>query len=79
MAISEQQVRWLLRRGMKELDVLTERYYARRWPSALPQERLLFVQLLTAVEDPDIWSWVMSYSEVPAEYQDVIEQLRRHH
>ena len=79
MAISEAQIRWLCRRGMKELDVLTERYYTRRWPSASAQERLLFVQLLTAVEDPDIWSWAMGYSDVPAEYQGVIEQLRIHH
>lgn len=59
--------------------MLTERYFARRWPTAPPQERLLFVQLLTAVEDPDIWSWTMGYSEIPEEYQSVIEQLRIHH
>lgn len=64
---------------MKELDVLTERYYARRWPSAPATERERFVRMLSTVEDPDIWSWAMGYSEIPPEYQTVIEQLRVHH
>lgn len=79
MAISEPQIRWLMRRGMKELDVMNERYYQHRWPVASPAERLLFVQLLTTVEDPDIWAWAMGYADIPEEYQGVIEQLRVHH
>jgi antitoxin CptB len=77
--MNEQRLRWLLRRGMKELDVLTERYYARRWPVAPDAERASFVKMLNTVEDPDLWSWAMGYSETPTEYQDVVEQLRRHH
>jgi len=73
------QLRWLLRRGMKELDVLTERYYARRWPNAPENERAAFVKMLQTVEDPDLWSWAMGYSPVPAEFSYVVEQLRRHH
>ena len=77
--MNEARLRWLLRRGMKELDVLTERYYARRWPQANAAERAAFVKLLSDIEDPDIWSWAMGYSETPAEFADVITQLRVHH
>jgi antitoxin CptB len=63
---------------MKELDVLTERYYAQRFGVAPVSERTAFVRLLEQVEDPDLWAWVMSYSPVPEEYRDVVDELRRH-
>jgi antitoxin CptB len=71
-------LRWLLRRGMKELDVLTERYYTHRYAAAPAAERAAFVALLQQTEDPDLWSWVMDQSPVPAEYRDVVVELRRH-
>lgn len=77
--MTDPQLRWLMRRGMKELDVLTERYYARRWAAAPEHERAAFVKMLSTVEDPDLWSWAMGYSPVPTEFNDVVEQLRRHH
>lgn len=72
----ERRVRWLLRRGMKELDIMVMRYHAGRYAEAPPAERDSFVRLLESVEDPDIWSWAMGYSDTPAEYLPVIEQLR---
>jgi len=77
--MNEGQLRWLLRRGMKELDVLTERYYARRWPEASADERARFIHLLQTTEDPDLWSWALGNAPPPDAYADVIEQLRRHH
>jgi antitoxin CptB len=41
---------WRCRRGMKELDVLLERYAATALPQAGPAERRLFARLL---EQPD--------------------------
>jgi antitoxin CptB len=75
---NEARLRWLLRRGMKELDVMVMRYHAHRYPEAPPAERAAFVALLTTVEDPDIWSWCMGMTDTPAEYADVVEQLRIH-
>lgn len=72
----ERRVRFLLRRGMKELDVMVTRYHASRYASAPDSERATFVRLLEAVEDPDIWSWAMGYAETPPEYRDLVEQLR---
>lgn len=72
------RLRYLLRRGMKELDVMAQRYHAQRYPQAPAAERAAFERLLTEAEDPDIWAWSMGYDEPPAEYRDVIEQFRIH-
>lgn len=72
------RLRWLLRRGMKELDVLMERYYAKRFAQAPTEEKAAFLRLVTLAEDPDIWAWVMGHDVVPAEYESLIEQLREH-
>ena len=74
--LSERRLRWLLRRGMKELDVMVMRYHAQRYATAPAEERAAFARLLTTAEDPDIWSWTMGYAEPPAEYAALLEQLR---
>lgn len=74
----EARLRWLLRRGMKELDVMVMRYHAHRYPDAPAAERAAFVRVLTTVEDPDLWSWCMGMSDTPREFADVVEQLRIH-
>ncbi|MEQ1437842.1 succinate dehydrogenase assembly factor 2 [Fontimonas sp. SYSU GA230001] len=72
------RLRWLLRRGMKELDVLMERYYAARFHAAPAAEKAEFLRLITLAEDPDIWAWVMGYETPPDEYLAIVEQLRIH-
>ncbi|TXH06399.1 MAG: succinate dehydrogenase assembly factor 2 [Nevskiaceae bacterium] len=72
------RLKWLCRRGMKELDVLLERYLAKRYDEAPEAERAAFVALMSE-EDPQIWSWIMGFDALPAgETGHVIEQLRRH-
>jgi antitoxin CptB len=71
-------MRWRMRRGMKELDVLLERYCAGRLESAPPAEQRQLAQLLER-EDPEILQWVLQQAPVPEEFADVIGQLRRHH
>lgn len=70
-------LRWRQRRGMKELDVLLERYYARRYESAGAGERARFAQLLER-EDPEIWLWILGQEAPPPEFADVIAALQRH-
>lgn len=74
----ERRLRWLLRRGMKELDVMVTRYHVHRYPQAPQAERDLFVRVLETVEDPDLWAWTMGYAETPAEYAGLVAQLRVH-
>lgn len=75
-AIAPGRLRWLLRRGMKELDVMMERYHAHRFPSAPADEKAAFLRLVTLAEDPDIWAWTMGYDTTPEEYVGIVEQLR---
>jgi len=70
-------LRWQQRRGMKELDVLLERYYNRHYMVAAPAERAVFAKLLER-EDPEIWLWVVGQAEVPAEFAHVIAALRQY-
>ena len=72
------KLRWLCRRGMKELDVVMERYLGHRYDAAPEIEQLAFIELL-GLEDPQIWAWVMGYEQPPTgEIGHVLEQLRRH-
>ena len=47
------RLQWRCRRGMRELDVLLERYLAEHWPQAGPAERGAFAQLLE-LPDPEL-------------------------
>ena len=69
-------LRWRMRRGMKELDVLFERYLARRLASAPAAEQQALAGLLDR-EDPEILAWLMGQAPVPPEFAHVIGQLQR--
>jgi len=70
------QLRWRCRRGMRELDVLLERYLQERYPSAPAAEQQAFAALLE-VSDPQLFAYVMQ-REVPADpdWAHVIAKLR---
>lgn len=70
-------LRWRQRRGMKELDVLLERYYGRYYDSSSAEERARFAQLLER-EDPEIWLWIVGQETPPPEFINVIAALQRH-
>lgn len=50
------RLRWRCRRGMRELDVLLERWLDRCWADAHPDHRAAFERLL-ATEDDVLWAW----------------------
>jgi antitoxin CptB len=70
------QLKWRCRRGMRELDVLLERYLKERYPSAPAAEQQAFVALLEA-PDPQLFAYVVQ-REVPADpdWAHVIAKLR---
>lgn len=64
----EQQIgklRWRCRRGMKELDLLTEGYLDRYYSSASAAEQQAFAALLD-VQDPLLMSYMVG-REVPSD------------
>jgi antitoxin CptB len=73
------QLRWRCRRGMRELDVLLERYLEERYPSAPAAEQQAFVSLLEQ-PDPDLFAYVMGRAAPPRpEWVDVIARLTNAH
>ena len=70
------QLKWRCRRGMRELDVLLERYLRERYPSAPAAEQQAFAAMLEA-PDPQLFAYVVQ-REVPVdpEWANVIARLR---
>lgn len=76
--MEEARIKWLLRRGMKELDVMFGRYHAHRYPGAPPAERAAFIQLLDGPTEPEIYAWAMGFEPTPAEFAEVINEFRNY-
>jgi len=74
--MDKNQLRWKCRRGMKELDVLLERFLADRYDSAGVACQQAFLELLD-LEDPELYACLLGQQAAPtAELQDVIESIR---
>lgn len=52
------RLRWRCRRGMKELDVLLQRYLQHDWPDAAAAERATFLRLLD-LPDPELAAYCL--------------------
>lgn len=69
------RIRWLCRRGMKELDVLFERFLAYDYDQLTREEHDEFVALLNH-EDPDLWVLILGHAEPDNELQGkIIERI----
>ena len=73
------QLRWRCRRGMRELDVLLERYLQERYPSAPADEQEAFRAILE-LPDPVLFAYVTK-RESPTDptWIDLIAKLTRIH
>lgn len=70
------RVRWLCRRGMKELDIVMNRYLENIYGALSEQDQQHFKDFLE-LEDPDIYSWMMGRSNPENEhYSAIIKQLK---
>jgi antitoxin CptB len=71
------RLRWRCRRGMKELDVLLERFLeCERQP--LAEGRWPELEFLLDVEDDVLWQWLQNPAEAgAAPYRRLLEQIRR--
>ncbi len=69
------RLRWRCRRGMKELDIVLERYLKARYDDAPAAEQAEFLALLDC-EDPDLWAWVIGAAELPNEFRSVLQRIR---
>jgi len=58
------RLRWRCRRGMRELDVLLERYLDERWPTAPAGRRAAFRALLE-LPDPELAALLLGKTVTP--------------
>lgn len=58
------RIRWLCRRGMKELDVLLERFCQRELES-LDEAELTDFESLLDLEDPDLYEVLIGAAQLP--------------
>lgn len=74
----EAGLRWRLRRGMRELDLILEGFYEARYRELSKPSRGAFAELLDC-EDDDLWAWLTGRGE-PArdDLADVVRRIRRH-
>ncbi|HEY8266023.1 MAG TPA: succinate dehydrogenase assembly factor 2 [Steroidobacteraceae bacterium] len=71
------RLRWHCRRGMKELDVLLERWLERGWPAADAHARLAFEWLLEQ-PDPDLADWLIGGARPPdAAHAAIVDDIVR--
>lgn len=70
------RLRWLCRRGTKELDLLLNRFLDHGWETASPETRRAFERLLE-LQDPDLYALLTGRSDTrdPA-LADVVERIR---
>jgi antitoxin CptB len=70
------KLRWRCRRGMRELDVILERYLDQRYPHAPLAEQQAFETLLD-LPDPELFAYLMRRETPPADsgWVDVIDKL----
>ncbi len=55
------RLRWQCRRGIKEMDLILERFLEQCYPSLSPQQRIAFNQILDET-DLDIMDWILDRS-----------------
>ncbi|WP_020396704.1 succinate dehydrogenase assembly factor 2 [Thiolinea disciformis] len=66
------------RRGMKELDVVLERYLQRHFPVANEHERQQFDALLE-LQDPVLFGILFGLDPTPEPYLALVEKIRAVH
>ena len=71
------KLKWRSRRGMKELDLLLERFIERN-AQALAAGRWPELEALLAIEDDMLWHWLQEPAARDAErFRPLLEKIRR--
>ncbi len=71
------RLKWLCRRGVRELDVVLDAWLNTVFPAASPEQRLAFSELLS-LSDPALFDVLLGRAEVAdAVQREVVAELRR--
>lgn len=71
--LSESQLHWRCRRGVRELDVLFTRFVSEHYPSLDDAQKQTFQDILE-VQDPVIMDWLFSKG-APPEDQKMVQMI----
>ena len=63
------RLRWLCRRGMKELDILLEAFIAQN-ATSLADGQFADLEALLACEDDQLWDWFQG-RDIPPQHQNL--------
>jgi len=69
------KLKWLCRRGMKELDVLLERFIQRRIRE-LEDGRWPELESLLEAEDDQLWDWLQNPGTAAVPYRELLVRIR---
>ncbi len=74
--MSDAQLRWQCRRGMRELDILLTNYFESDYLQASEEQKQAFRELL-ALPDPDLIGYLLGGQSPPeAALANVVKQIR---
>ena len=71
------RLRWRCRRGVRELDVLLERFVDAKLPGA-GEELCSDCERLLEQPDPLLIEWLILGARPPPELEDIVERIRTH-
>lgn len=78
MSLTESQIKWRMRRGMLELDLMFSRFFESYWDQLTPDEKKIFERLLNE-PDPDLYAWFMGYEDTEDEaFKHIVTLIRRY-
>jgi len=69
------RLRWLCRRGMRELDVLLSGFLAQRYPDLDDALKADFAALLE-LQDPEIWAYLLGRAEPEPALAAIVTRIR---
>ncbi len=73
------RLRWCCRRGMKELDVLLEKYLQTAYRSSSSSQKAAF-EVLLATPDPELYAYLVGRSQPEEpELKEIIARIRHDH
>jgi len=69
------RLRWLCRRGMRELDVLLSAFLEQEYPRLEEPLKADFAALLES-QDPEIWAYLLGRAEPEPGFAAIIRRIR---
>ncbi|THB71346.1 MAG: hypothetical protein D6B28_07530 [Gammaproteobacteria bacterium] len=74
--MSEKNLLWNCRRGMKELDVAIERFMATRFDQLSNKQKEVFYEILKT-DDGEFFAWLIdSYEPQNESYKEIVKMLQ---